>query len=490
MVGVKFAIAVTLLGMLAYTWLRTPPRFGPADECAVMARQPSPSCASAPALPALAAALAARRPMDARAFVDTIGVNTHLFYADTSYGDFAMVRRRLLELGVRHIRDGLDPGRTPVFFERVRVLAADGIKSTLIACRVEPGDLPWRTYVQDAKRSLRSSLDALEGVNEPDLVAAGTPWATRAKSCQREIHRQARRSSLGGPLEVPILGPALQVGATQRLGDISDRADAGAIHPYAGGMRPNRAGEHSFASQMARVRRHQFDGARVPVYATETGYHDAMNTTDVHPPVSQRAIAIYMPRLFLEHAKAQIKRTFAYELADERPDPALTNVELNFGLFESDWSIKPSGASLRNTIDLLDSPRPGPREALPYGLTNTADPDGEGPRGAVRDLLLQKADGSYWLALWQDSTVWNTETRTEISNAGSRVRVTLPRRMDVRSYRPRSGRSASDRRTARSFTTSVGDDVLLIRMSGPDAARADGRRTAAVRAKLSGATTG
>ena len=57
----------------------------------------------------LARALAAdpdpARPADA--FVDFVGVNTHLGYYDTAYGDYEhILKPRLLELGVRHIRDG------------------------------------------------------------------------------------------------------------------------------------------------------------------------------------------------------------------------------------------------------------------------------------------------------------------------------------------------------------------------------------------------
>jgi len=43
-------------------------------------------------LPATSAAATA---YDARAFVDSIGVKTHLFYTNTVYADFPMVKQRL-----------------------------------------------------------------------------------------------------------------------------------------------------------------------------------------------------------------------------------------------------------------------------------------------------------------------------------------------------------------------------------------------------------
>ncbi len=461
--AVMTAIGGAIVGMLIYTALRpdTPAGAGAGRGCAEAARPCPTAQAGGRSVPGV--------PVDARAFVDTIGVNTHLWYGDTPYGDYAMVKRRLLELGIRHVRDALAPAGTKTFFDRVTDLGAAGIKSTLIACRVEAPRVPWTTYLQEAKTKVRSSLAALEGVNEPDLVAAGHPdWPRRARNCQSDIYRQSRDRANGGPLRTPVLGPTLQGGNTQ-VGDISDRADGAAIHPYPGGAPPDGPDHLSLSAHVAEVRRYQFGGARVPVFATETGYHDALNTTSAHPPVSQRVAAIYIPRLFLEYRRAGVRRTFLYELVDERPDPMLRDVEANFGLFEHDWSPKPSAIGLKNMIGLLDSPRRAPSRPLRYALANTADPDGAGPRGAVKDLLLRKADGSYWLALWQDSKIWDEKARREIANPATPVGVRLGRRMSLTSYRPTQGTTGSDRGTRQSFTANVGDDVLLIRMTDPRA---------------------
>jgi hypothetical protein len=39
--------------------------------------------------------------------VDAFGVNIHLHHTDTLYANFDLVKSRLLELGTRHVRDGL-----------------------------------------------------------------------------------------------------------------------------------------------------------------------------------------------------------------------------------------------------------------------------------------------------------------------------------------------------------------------------------------------
>ena len=42
-------------------------------------------------------------------FVNSIGVNTHLNYFDTVYGNFPFVERELKSIGILHVRDGVLP---------------------------------------------------------------------------------------------------------------------------------------------------------------------------------------------------------------------------------------------------------------------------------------------------------------------------------------------------------------------------------------------
>src|SRR2546430_10994083 len=70
--------------------------------------------------------------MRADDFVESVGVNVHLGYADTPYGRQDIVKAKLLELGVRYIRDGLTPGK-PAVYRAWRELASRGIRLDLIA---------------------------------------------------------------------------------------------------------------------------------------------------------------------------------------------------------------------------------------------------------------------------------------------------------------------------------------------------------------------
>ena len=60
----------------------------------------------------------------ADAFVNSVGVNVHLHYTDTSYAKFDAVEEAVRDLGVRHIRDGLiDTTWTPYYTGSMRSAA-------------------------------------------------------------------------------------------------------------------------------------------------------------------------------------------------------------------------------------------------------------------------------------------------------------------------------------------------------------------------------
>ena len=79
------------------------------------------------------------RPADA--LVDSIGVNVHLSYNDTSYRNYAeVIKPRLKEAGIRHIRDGCPPHWNQEVRTKLNDLAANSIRSLLI-CSPRSGTL-------------------------------------------------------------------------------------------------------------------------------------------------------------------------------------------------------------------------------------------------------------------------------------------------------------------------------------------------------------
>ena len=106
----------------------------------------------------------------ADAFVESIGVCTHWTYGDTPYGfAYADVKQKLLDSGIRHIRDGIGP--------RVVELGKAGIKVTVLADMDNNEDGAPATIrrvlqrIKDANAQ-GGAIDAIEGPNEPDFFWA------------------------------------------------------------------------------------------------------------------------------------------------------------------------------------------------------------------------------------------------------------------------------------------------------------------------------
>ncbi|HWC09134.1 MAG TPA: hypothetical protein VG458_08780 [Solirubrobacterales bacterium] len=220
-------------------------------------------------LPTAASAATQAKPADA--FVETVGVNTHLGYDDTPYDNFAMVRQRLGELGIRYIRDGFSLNRSAVY-SRVRTLAGDGIGLDVIA--TDPlGRWQFGTIDQQLEMietELLPAVVSIEGPNEYDIQ--GDPnWVPVIREHTQRLYEAIKsRPRLAA---LPIVGPSITRQENMpKAGDLSQWADYGNTHTYLSGDIPERDSiwEREF-------------GAAAPIFGgkpwqvTETGYHNAVN---------------------------------------------------------------------------------------------------------------------------------------------------------------------------------------------------------------------
>jgi hypothetical protein len=220
------------------------------------------------------------------------------------------------------------------------------------------------------------------------------------------------------------------------------------MHPYPGGQPPER-------NLQAELEAARTNSGGLPVVATETGYHDALAGPGGHPPVPEDVAATYLPRLFLSAFRAGVRRTFAYELLDERPDPGQTDAEASFGLLRDDLSPKPSYSTLRNLIAVLK----------PVGRPSDASPPAVTVRGpAVERLLLDRGDGRFALVLWQQASVWEPQTRTRLAAPEQRATVELDSPVGtVAIVRPgRSARAGRRVEDPSEVPVAVGPDVIVL----------------------------
>ncbi|CAA9348604.1 hypothetical protein AVDCRST_MAG94-2670 [uncultured Leptolyngbya sp.] len=319
------------------------------------------------------ASAAGEQAQSADSFVDSIGVNVHLRNTGGVYSKYNdIIKPRLQELGVRHIRD--NSGKDAAFYQKLNDLATIGIKSTLIVDveRYQPAEA-----VALAK-AIPNSLVAVEGPNERDHFGGfsykGLPWPENLRSYQSDLYKAIKRDP--ATADIAVLHASL---ATPRnvsaIGFSADSFDQGNIHYYHG-VQPAFDLDAKVIPELKKV-----TGGK-PLVVTETGWSN----------VSQPVKAKYVPRLYLEHFNRGIARTFLYELHNQGTDP---NPEHNFGILNFDGSPQPAFTALKNLISLVqDSGGNFTPGKLDYQLS--------GQTTGVNHTLLQKSDGKFDLILWQD----------------------------------------------------------------------------------------
>ena len=378
------------------------------------------------------------RPADA--FVDSVGVNTHVTYADTSYARHAEIAARLRELGVRHVRDGLFPDRADEV-ARLHALAVQGQRATLI---LRP---PAGRAARIVDGPLRGAVEAVENPNELDNRGVAD-WPAVARSFAPRL-----RAAVHG---VPVLGPSLAFESNRaRIASAAAQWDVTNVHRYAAGQPP----ERGLAADLRRAR--EAEGARKPVVVTESGYHDALRATAGQPPVSDDAAGVYVPRLLLEDFRLGVARTFLYELADERPEPGLRDPEQHFGLLRSDLSEKPAFVALRSLLQLIKPDSQAPAVPLRYTATGPAK---------LHQLLFQQDARHQVLVLWRDVSVWDRLTRRDEDVAPERVDVTFGQPIDsAETYALDSatGEPTDTVHSPRSLGVDVSGQAVVVRLTLP-----------------------
>jgi hypothetical protein len=401
--------------------------------------------------PASAGAVTAK---SADSFVESIGVNVHLGYTDTPYvSSFSTVEQRLGELGVRHVRDGIAPGET-AHYQRLHELAARGVRSTLILGSPSQSSSALPEMLAALKTTaLSGAVEAVEGWNEPYVNTEATK--SKVIENQRLLYEGIKNDAALNSLTV--LGPSIIRNENHLLGPISAYLDGGNMHSYPEGEPPEYQIE-------ALLKRTADSSPERPTYATETGYTNATKWSPPNKgenrPVPEEVSATYVPRLFFEYWNRHIVRTFAYELLDEFANPELNEREDHFGLLRNDLSEKPAFVALHNTIAILADPGAA---TTPGSLSYSIEDKGV---AKLHSTLLEKRDGSFYLALWRLQRVWNPETRQAETPAPESLTVNLPGGVSSYAvYEPnKSSTPVSSGGASKALSVGVGAAVTIVKL--------------------------
>jgi hypothetical protein len=373
--------------------------------------------------PAAGADVHAARQADS--FVNSVGVNLHLHYQGSVYDRAfeSIIKPKLLASGIRHVRDGAytsGESAQSFYYRRCRELGSAGIRFNLVtSIRTKWGPATDYAKLPSVDAWCGGAVDAFENANEPDIqpMPPGYDWKSQTIRAQRSIYTSVKGNA--STRNVAVLGPSIVWHPTE-VGDLSAYLDFGNWHPYPGGQCPT-CGDVYHQNVDTFLPRYRTPSGSKPMWATETGYHNAIHAGAAgHRPASELAAGKYMPRLLLELFNRNFGRTYLYELIDERSDPSRTKQDANFGLLRSDGSEKPAYRAVKGLLGLLSDPGPAfTPGSLDYTLT--------GATSHVHQTLLEKRNGTFMLALWLERSSYDTGARPNAPDqVSSRGDVAVP----------------------------------------------------------------
>lgn len=388
-------------------------------------------------------------------FAESVGVNTHFTFNPSHYRDWPNVERVLTEAGIRYVRDMVP--EDPAVAEQYRRLSnVYGIRTNVITSRPSLQTVP---NTLSFIKALGNAVVTIEGNNEPDNSPPEPGFPTTSQQHQRDLYTAVKADPQLA--SIPVLGPSLaNHDAYYQLGDLSNYLDLGAVHAYGRTEPASRTGVLDPHLELQKV-----VAGNKPVHVTESGWSDIPTGSALS--VSTRAQGAYIPKMLLTNFAAGVERTYIYELLDEVP---WAPYDLgHFGLVRHDFTPKPSYTAVKNLMTLLSDPGPA---FTPGTLQHTVD------SSAIQHVLLQKRDGSFWLALWHDARLYTPEFAGgerigpgDLYPADKSATVTLNSPMGAKVYEIADGTSPVSTLAASSQLTLTvpADDVVLLELTPPPA---------------------
>jgi hypothetical protein len=386
-------------------------------------------------------------------FINSIGINTHLDFSAYS-SQLTTVIADLQYIGVKNIRDSAnsstDLGTTGSWQQVANATGAkfDAYLGEGSVATMESG---LANAVTLAKQGI---LNFIEGGNEEDQSYATSLGNSLAKTAAYQQTVYTTAHALGISVINMSFGTGWGTSSTGdygTVGNLASYADYANAHTYFGtGNTPlSTIDTLNSDAQLAAVGK--------PVITTEMGWYTTGSTTDASA-VSVTEQAKYMMDGLLDAYQAGDAKTYLYELLDE--GTSATNTEDNFGLFYANGTAKPAAIALHNMTTLLaDSGSTASSftaTGLSYQLTGTLSTD--------HSMLMQKSDGSFWLAVWNEARLSGPTSPAAVTVANHTVTLTLGSAAStIEIFDPLTGTTATQTVTnASTVTLSVPDHPILV----------------------------
>ena len=345
-------------------------------------------------------------PLGASAFLQSLGINTHLGYPSTPYyGQPQSVITALQYLGVHTIRNsppGYDTDATTTATNQALGIAGVHYDALL------PGsgsiNLPailsgLATFLQ----TYPGSVAAIEGPNEINAWPIRFAGALSTYSAGNQLSQSLWSAVQSDPSlsAVPVYALTLSNGipgvtsGTAQLGNLAPYVTYGNAHVYA--CCSNNVWQRDMPYWLPIFA--QVTPGK-PIVLTETGY------PTVPANVDEIAAAKYNLNTLFENALNGLSRTYLFELVDLNSSPADSNAEDHYGQFHDDWSPKAGATAIHNLTTILQGAGPGTNAtSLNYSVS--------GLPATGRSFLLGSNTG-FDLAIWVDATIYNPSNATDI----------------------------------------------------------------------------
>ncbi len=356
-------------------------------------------------------------------FTQSIGVNTHIDWQNpgSSYANVTVVEASLAYLGVTHVRDGVPYGGWTL--PEYETIATTGVTFDIIVST--------------------PNIDITSDLADLDALAQAVPGSVASIEGANEFNQNTDTydgvSSLNDPAWAQLFGPALyaavkadpslagvsviaasMANATtadlQQEGNLDSFVDSSNWHVYYGN------GNQPGANLASAIAQAESTAPGKPVTITETGYYTAVDAMDwggggVTPAVQ----AILTVNALLDAFKDGAQTTYLYELLDNIANPSSTDLDDSFGLFYANGTPKPAATAIHDLTTILADTgsnaatfQTGTLAATITGLPTTGN-----------DMVFEKSSGAYDIVVWNEPTVWNETTQSEVTPTATPITVNL-----------------------------------------------------------------
>jgi hypothetical protein len=307
-------------------------------------------------------------------FTDSVGVNVHLAVDNTPYvTQFPQILQSMVQLGIKHYRDGLNQYAAPSQYENAEMLGKAGIKADWLMDFHNTASI-----INSAYALAPDATETFEGPNEDD-VNVGSPLLVFMQLLNDTVRGNPATATM------PIIAPSfVQPSSFATQGNLGSLVNHGNTHDYFGNFNPETTSYGpsyyncgGYGSMQFNICLAQMVAVNDSVIATETGYQSGQGLSDA-------IIGRYELRTLFESLSLGIVRTYLYELID--------NTNSYWGLVTANFSPKPAYTAIQNVLSLLQDVNYGQPGKFDYTLT--------GQTQNVNHLLLEKSDGTFYLAIW------------------------------------------------------------------------------------------